>query len=544
MIDHISITNFAIIENTEIDFEEGLNIITGETGAGKSIVIEAVSLALGSRADSSFVRTGANKAIIQLAGSLDGEEIVLSREISASGKNLCRYNGQIVTLSQLNQISHKLADIHGQYDNQSLLNPDYHIVLVDAYHHQVIDGLKADVSAAYGEYIKIRTELGQLLSTEKENRRKMDFYRYEASEIEKADLKPGEDQELADRISLLQNSEKIFENIEKAYAVLYEESPSAMETLHAGLRSVEEIASFSKEIGALSQEFGDLYYRLEDVCRGLRDVKDTLTFNPAELDEAISRLDLIDGMKKKYGDTIEEILAYYDKISASLSDIENFDQRKLELEKALKESAAKLRRTCDFLTQARRESASWLAEEIQTELIDLNFSDARLDIQVRPLERPTENGMDQVEILITTNRGEPLKPLARVASGGEMSRIMLAFKNIISSYDQIPTLIFDEIDTGISGITASIVGRKLREISRQHQIICITHLPQIAACGDHNYRIYKESDETSTYTNVEALSEDETIAEIARLLGGASVTETTLESARELIRSSRSLQES
>lgn len=537
MIDHISIKNFAIIENTEIDFQEGLNIITGETGSGKSIVIESISLALGSRADSSYVRTGADKAIIQLAGTLDNEDVVLTREISASGKNLCRHNGQIVTLSQLSQIARKLADIHGQYDNQSLLNPDYHIVLVDAYRHQIIDPQKEAVAGAYSRYAQIRAELGQLLSSEKENRRKMDFYRYEADEIEKAALRIGEDQELEDRISLLQNSEKIYENIEKAYAILYDESPSAMEGLHAGLRSIEEISGFSNEISALGQEFSDLYYRLEDVCRGLRDVKDSLTFNPSELDEAISRLDLIDGLKKKYGDSIEEILAYYDKISAALSTIENFDEHKMELEKSLKESAVALRTACAALTEARKESAALLSEKIQKELVDLNFADAKLDIQIHPLEKPTENGMDQVEILITTNRGEPMKPLTRVASGGEMSRIMLAFKNVISSYDGIPTLIFDEIDTGISGITASIVGKKLKEISKEHQIICITHLPQIAACGDHNYRIYKESDETSTYTNVDALSEDEKVHEIARLLGGATITETTLKSAKELIQS-------
>ena len=535
MIHHISIKNFAIIEQTEIVFAEGLNIITGETGSGKSIVIEAISLALGSRADSSYVRTGTDKAVIQLSGELDGEEILLTREISAAGKNLCRYNDEIVTLNRLNQIARRLADIHGQYDNQSLLNPDYHIVLVDAYRHDVTERLKEAVQKAYSQYAQIRSQLGSLLSAEKENRRKLDFLRFEADEIEKAALRPGEDQELEDRISLLQNSEKIFENIEKSYGVLTDSSPSVMDGLRGAMRSVEEIASFSSDIGAVSQEFSDVYYRLEDICRSLRDIKDRLTFNPEELNDAISRLELISSMKKKYGHSIEEVLQYFDSISAQIAVIENFETNKASLEQELKTTAAALRRACAELTDARKESAAQLSDCIQKELVDLNFSDAQLEIRILPLEKPTENGMDQVEILITTNRGEPLKPLTRVASGGEMSRIMLAFKNVISSYDNIPTLIFDEIDTGISGITASIVGRKLKEISRSRQILCITHLPQIAACGDHNYRIHKESDDTSTYTRVEALNPEETVREIARLLGGATITETTLENARELI---------
>ena len=535
MIHHISIKNFAIIEQTEIDFAEGLNIITGETGSGKSIVIEAISLALGSRADSSYVRTGTDKAVIQLSGELDGEEILLTREISAAGKNLCRYNDEIVTLNRLNQTARRLADIHGQYDNQSLLNPDYHIVLVDVYRHDITDVLKKAVQEAYSQYAEIRSQLGSLLTAEKENRRKLDFLRFEADEIEKASLRPDEDQELEERISLLQNSEKIFENIEKSYGVLYDSSPSVMDGLRGAMRSVEEIASFSSDIGAVSQEFSDVYYRLEDICRSLRDVKDRLTFNPEELDDAISRLELINSLKKKYGDSIEEVLQYFDSISSQIAVIENFETNKASLEQELKTAAASLRRACAELTEARKESAAQLSDCIQRELVDLNFSDAQLEIRILPLEKPTESGMDQVEILITTNRGEPLKPLTRVASGGEMSRIMLAFKNVISSYDNIPTLIFDEIDTGISGITASIVGRKLKEISRSRQILCITHLPQIAACGDHNYRIHKESDDTSTYTRVEALNPEETVCEIARLLGGATITETTLENARELI---------
>lgn len=539
MIDHISIKNFATIESTEIDFKDGLNIITGETGSGKSIVIEAVSLALGSRADSSYVRTGADKAIIQLSATSGDEELVLTREISAAGKNLCRINGEIVTLSQLNAMASKLADVHGQYDNQSLLNPDYHIVLLDLYKHDRTDKLKEDTAEKYTSYIKARKELAHLLSVEKENARKLDFYKFEEAEIEKAHLLPGEDESLQERISLLQNSEKIYDNINKAYQVMYEETPSVMEGLNMSIKSIEEISSFSGKISALSEEFSDIYYRLEDICRQLGDLRGSITFSPEELDEAILRMDLIENLKKKYGSSIEEILAYQEKLQKQLSIAENMDEEKRRLMLNLKEAKQQLIESCSLLSEKRKAKALELETAIQTELIDLNFKDAQVKISVDQLSEPTESGMDKVEIFITTNRGESLKPLAKIVSGGEMSRIMLAFKNIISSYDMIPTLIFDEIDNGISGITASIVGKKLREISKSHQIICITHLPQIAACGDNNYKIYKDSDDTSTFTHVESLSSQQKVEEIARLLGGTSITQSTINTARELIEGSK-----
>lgn len=535
MINHISIKNFAIIENTEVDFEKGLNIITGETGAGKSIVIEAVSLALGSRADTSSVRTGADKAVVQLAGELNGEEIVITREVSASGKNLCRLNGEIITLARLNEVCRKLADIHGQYDNQSLLNPDYHIVLVDSYHKEKTDPVRQEVSQKFSAFSRCRSELSSLLSLERENARKKDFYRFELDEIDSAKLNPGEDVELDERISMLQNSEKIFESIEKSYTLLTEASPSLIDGVGACHRAIEEIASYSRDLESISGELGDIYYRLQDISRSLGEMRENISFSPTELDGLISRLNQIDNLKKKYGTSIEEILAYRDEIASKLEKIDNFDDEKHRLEKQLIEARDELFAACSSLSEMRKEIASELETKILAELSDLNFKDAQMKITVEPLSSPTEEGMDKVEILISANRGEPLKPLYKIASGGEMSRIMLAFKNIISSSDMIPTLIFDEIDNGISGVTASIVGKKLREISRQHQIICITHLPQIAAAGDQNYRIYKETNGEKTFTRVEKLSEDEKVSEVARLLGGTTITDTTLQSARELI---------
>ena len=538
MIDHISIKNFAIIENTEVDFEEGLNIITGETGSGKSIAVEAISLALGSRADTSSVRTGTDKAVVQLLGTLEDEEIVITREVSASGKNICKLNGEIVTLAQLNTATKRLADIHGQYDNQSLLNPEYHITLLDMYRGDASADIKAAVGAGFHKYNETKQKLIALLSQERENARKQDFYRFEAEEIKNAALKPGEDAELEERVCLLQNSEKIFESVEKTYALLFDGSPSATDQLSLCLGSLEEVSSYSKELAAVSEEFGDIYYRLQDLSGELRNIRESLNFSPEEMDAAMSRLNTIEMLKKKYGSSIEEILEYEQKILAQLDIIENFDEEKLRLERELSEAKKNLLTACKELSEIRRASAAELQQRITKELSELNFKDAKLEINVTPLSVPTENGMDNVEILIAANPGEPPKPLAKIASGGEMSRIMLAFKNVISSCDNIPTLIFDEIDSGISGITASIVGKKLKEIAKHHQIICITHLPQIAACGDSNYRIYKETDDNKTYTNIQKLSENGRIEEIARLLGGSTVTETTLASARELIANS------
>ncbi len=535
MINHISIRNFAIIEETKIDFEDGLNIITGETGSGKSIVIEAISLALGSRADSAYVRYGAPKAVVELAGELDGEEIVITREVSSAGKNLCRLNGQLVTLTQLQETCRRLADIHGQYDNQSLLNPDNHIRLVDIYHQSEISPVRQSFDEAYRTYHAVQSKLNQLLAREQDNLKKMDFYRFELDEINKADLTPGEDEALNEQISLLQNGEKIFEGIETAYSLLNDGDTAASSALGSALSSLQNISGFSKDIAAVTEDFADLYYRLEDVSSSLREIRDRITFAPEELDSAIARISLIDNLKRKYGSSIEEILAYRDKISEELEQIENFDEIKLQLEKETAKAFDVLTAQAARLTEVRKASAEELGSSIEKELHDLNFTSARLSIDFQKADVIGTDGSDIVEILISTNKGEPLKPLVKVASGGEISRIMLAIKNITGTYDNIPTMIFDEIDAGISGITASIVGRKLKEISESHQIICITHLPQIAACGDTHYRIFKEETDSSTFTTVERLSDKKTVDEIARLLGGENITETTRKSALELM---------
>jgi len=543
MIKHISIKNFAIIENAEVDFHDGLNIITGETGAGKSIVIEAVSLALGSRADTAFIRSGEDKAIVQMIADYDGQEYIVSREISSTGRNLCRVNDEIVTLNALGSLCKKIADIHGQYDHQSLLDPENHIRLVDLYHKEEIEPAKADVRMLYDEYSSLKKELAELRAQIAENQRQRDFMEFELKELREASLTAGEDEELENRIALLQNSEKIYENLAGAYHLSSESEFNILSALKQVSDMLSETGEYSPELKELDDRVSSMYYELEDICSSIRDSRDRTVFSPEELDMAISRLEAINRLKRKHDRDIAGLLEYADEIEAKLQNIENADERISSLENEIKKMRIALTGACNKLSDIRKASANELQKLISEQLEQLNFNNAEFNIDFKSAldENPdafSPEGIDIVEFLIKTNLGEPLKPLSKIASGGEMSRIMLAFKKIIGDYDEIPTMIFDEIDSGISGIAASVVGRKLKEISQKHQIICITHLPQIAAFGDHNYRISKRSDDSMTYTSVDSLSHDDKVLEIARLLGGDNVTDTTLASARELIEAS------
>lgn len=538
MIKHISIRNFAIIEKTDIDFHDGLNIITGETGAGKSIMIEAVSLALGSRADTAFVRSGREKATIQMIADYKGTEYIITREISAAGRNLCKVNDEIVTLGHLSMLCKKIADIHGQYDHQSLLNPEYHIRLVDLYKKDIINPAKEEVAALYENYASLRNELKALVTQANKDRREKDFMEYEFRELEAAQLRVGEDDELEDEISLLQNSEKIYDNLSNAYMLSCDDEYSVQTALKKVSDLLAETGEFSQELSELSSRMSELYYEFEDACHSIRDCRDRTVFSPEDLDTAIARIEVLNKLKNKHGRSIAELIEYRDELGEKLSRIENSSDIKEKLESKLLECRKALISACNRLSEARKASAAELETKITSELQQLNFNDADFHISFSTADSFSAAGTDIVEFMITTNKGESLKPLSKIASGGEMSRIMLAFKKIIGDYDEIPTMIFDEIDSGISGIAASIVGRKLKEIAQNHQIICITHLPQIAAFGEHNYRIEKKSDDKMTFTTVTPLSQEGKTDEIARLLGGANITDTTLQSARELIASS------
>ena len=550
MISHISIKDFAIIKDLELDLHPGLNIITGETGAGKSIVIEAVSMALGSRADTDFIRTGAEKASIALTadpGSFDVRDIldeggvpaddplVLRREISAGRKSLCRVNGTIVPLSFLGKLCRHVADIHGQYDTQTLLNPEGHIDVLDLYGDEELHSVSRMVSGFYASLTRTGTALDSLRKKLADSERQKDLMRFELQEIEDSCLQEGEDETLEEEIRLMQNSEDIYQKLSQVYDAVYDSDDSASGRLGACLSALESISSFSKDLSDAAQQFSDAYYALDDLGRDLRRLRDGVSFSPEALNEKMERLDLIDRLKRKYGGSLEAVFAYRDKAQQELQTIENADSELEDLESKLKLYKEQYETAAARLTVLRERTAKTLEQEVDRELADLNFADAALSVSVEPAPA-SEKGSDRVEFLIRTNRGESFKPLAKIASGGELSRIMLAMKRIIGDLDNIPCLIFDEIDAGISGATAGVVGEKLRSIAADRQVVCITHLPQIAALGDWHYRIVKQSDDRSTWTTVVPLSDEERVEELARLLSGTTVTDSARMQARELLK--------
>jgi DNA repair protein RecN (Recombination protein N) len=555
MISHLSIRNFAIIDKIDIDLHEGLHVFTGETGAGKSIIIEAVSLALGSRADSSYVQSGKDKARIELTVKTDDPDIFemmknngletdhiiqISREIYSEGRSTCRINGTPVTVSFLNKLCKKIADIHGQYDHQSLLNPDSHLNLIDEYDKAASEPARKIVKELFADYSETKKRLNKLLKGREDRERKMDFMRYELEEIEKINPLPGEDEEIAKQFLFLQNSETIVDRLAHTYSCLYEQNFSCEDNLGKALQSMKEIQSFSGKIKNLFDELTNCYYLLDDLKPKIRRARESITFSPGLLNEIGDRKDVLDRMKRKYGGTIEKALQYKDELYEKLNEAENIDQLESELSNRLLSLNDRLGEASVRLSTVRKKAAQKMEKCINKELKDLNFQNAALFIRFSALHKDgqpcfSELGIDQVEFLMVTNKGESPKPLAKIASGGEISRIMLAFKQIIGAFDNIPTMVFDEIDSGISGITASIVGQKLKDISEKHQIICVTHLPQIAAHSDHHFLIEKKSDKTRTLTEVFPLDREQKINEIARLLGGKKITEVTRKNAEELI---------
>ncbi|MFA7659690.1 MAG: DNA repair protein RecN [Anaerovoracaceae bacterium] len=555
MLTHISIRDFAIIKSVSLDFHQGLHILTGETGAGKSIIIEAVSMALGSRADTTFVRSGTEKAIIELTAEIsdpavlsllsenglgDESTLYILREIHAGGKSICRINGTLVSVSFLNNLCRRIADIHGQYDHQSLLNPDSHIDLLDGYNRISTEPVKDEVAALYGKYVRLKTERDAILRAREENLRNRDFMQYELTEISQAKPLIGEDDSLAEQLLLLQNSESLYSTLSEVYELLYEQTPASHDSLGKSMQLLDGIKNFSKDYADLSETVSDCFYTLDDLRMDLRRAKESITFSPEAINDIVERIDLLNHLKKKYGGSIENVLLHKEKIEEKLEHIENSDQLQEALTGELESCKAQLDLSTEKLTAIRIDAAGRMEQDIARELEELNFKDTFLTVSITPLldsgaKRYTETGSDQVEFLIITNKGELPKPLSKIASGGEISRIMLAFKAIIGDFDRIPTLIFDEIDSGISGATASIVGRKMKQIAADHQVICITHLPQIAAFSDHHYRIFKEESGGKTATDVRPLDSEGKKLEIARLLGGLHVTETTLKNAEELI---------
>lgn len=534
MLTHLIIENFAIIKNTEVEFHKGLNIITGETGSGKSIVIEAINIALGGRASSNLVRNGEKKAKVQLRAELDGEEIIIIREISQKGKNLCKINGNLATVSEVSKIGSILADIHGQYDNQILLNQENHLRLLDTYGGSDLLDTMTKYTALFDDYNKAKKELEQILNSRQEQNNQVDFWKFQLKEINDARLLPLEDVDLEESIKIMEHSETIYKNAMNTFSLLSSDD-GILDSLGKCSNYLEEIYSFSKDIEDIYSQINEAYFSLQDLPYSLEDISSSLSFSREELDISLSRLHKIDSLKKKYGRDIEGILEYKSDLEKKLELNTNFDEvidQKQKKLKALKENLLDLGKV---LTSKRLEASQKLKNEIEKELKELNFLDARWETELFEQNEPTSNGLEKIEFYIATNKGEIPKPLNKTASGGEISRIMLAIKKILSEYEPLETMIFDEIDTGISGETAAIVGNKLLEISKEKQIICITHLPQISSKANHSYKISKSISEDETFTEIKELDKEEWLFETARLLGGERITESALENAKSLI---------
>ncbi len=539
MIDRIEINNFATIEHLSFDLGAGLNVVTGETGAGKSVLITAVSTVLGGRADTSMVRTGSDRAFIQIAGTKDGEDVIISREILAGGKSISKLNGEMVTLGQIRAFCSDWVDIHGQYDNQQILDPDNHIHITDSFHSESLSPELEKLSKAYEDYKASQKEYDDLLKAEANAAQQQDYYRFEYKYIDELKLYAGEDEELRDRLEMMKNSSRIFQSVRTAYDLLqgsgFEGGPSVLDDLSRAASELTDIGGFSEQISSMASRAYDAYYALDDISASLRDLLSSLDFSEQDMDEVSSRLAVIEDAKRKYRKSVEEILEFRDELRGKLDMIQNFDYEKSRLAEAAHKKYALLRDQAEHVSELRHIIAARLESALIKELKDLEFANSDFKIDISRLEDIGPLGFDKVEFLISTNPGDPLMPLTKIASGGEISRIMLAFKHIIGETDRVETMIFDEIDTGISGHTALVVGKKLAEIAGHRQIISVTHLPQIAAYGDDNYLISKSVESDKSYTNIEHLDADAKVRMIAALFSGSSDNENALQAARDLI---------
>lgn len=535
MIDRIIIDNFATIESLSLDPGDSFNVITGETGAGKSVLVTAISTVLGDRADTTMVRTGADKAFIQIAGTKNGEEVIISREILSSGKSVSKLNGEMVTLSQLRDFCADWVDIHGQYDNQQILDPDNHIHITDRYHGDSILPELEKLQILYNDYKLAQKEYDDLLKAESNAKEQQDYYNYEFNYIDSIGLTPGEDEELKEKLTLIKNSANIYSAIHNSYDMLYGMEDSIISSLGRVSNELASVESYSENISSMANELNEGYYSLQDIAERLRDMESSLNFSESDMDQISERLSVIEDAKRKYNKNIDEILEYRDELSSKLELILNFDTEKNRLSSIAHKKLSALEDQAAHVSEIRHIIASGLQAAMERELADLEFSNSEFKIDIQKSDEIGPYGFDKIEFLISTNPGEPLMPLTKIASGGEISRIMLAFKHIIGESDSVETMIFDEIDTGISGRTALVVGKKMSEIAEHRQILSVTHLPQIAAYGDDNFLITKSVDDSKAYTDIEHLNDEGKVRMLATLFSGSDSNEGALEAARELI---------
>lgn len=550
MLRNLHVKNLALIQEADVDFREGLNILTGETGAGKSIIIDSITLALGAKMSRDLIRENAPFGLVELLFEINNPTIedklkemdiypedgivLISRKIT-DGRSVSKINGESCTISQVRKAASYLLDIHGQHEHQSLLHKEKQMDILDEYGKELIQDKKSKVGVCYQEYMELGRQLKETAMDEEQRKRQMDFLEFEINEIEQAQLRLGEDEELEKEYRKLTNSKKIAEHMQEVHMLTgYESGQGAGEQIGRAVRLISAIMEYDEEASSLGSMLSDIDSLLNDFNRETSGYLSQLTFSEEDFRKVEERLDEINRLKAKYGNQLEDILKYQKEKQDELDRMVCYEENRIQLEQQYKEKEQLLRTLSQDLSKARQHYSEMLEQEIAEQLSDLNFLHVDFKIQITQLEHYTRRGMDDVEFMISTNPGEERRSLGKVVSGGELSRIMLAIKTLLAKQDDTPTLIFDEIDTGISGRTAQKVSEKMSLVGHHHQVLCITHLPQIAAMADTHYGIEKKVENGVTVTTIEPLNEKESITELARMLGGAEITERTLESAREM----------
>ena len=553
MLRSLRVKNLALIRETEVEFGEGLNILTGETGAGKSLLIGSVNLALGGKFEKDMLRRGEENGLVELVFDCEEERlaeklksmdlepsedgtVILSRKLS-SGKSICRINGETVTAKQVKELSELLIDIHGQHEHQSLLNKKKHMEILDAYAGAEFAECAGRVAALYHECTALEKKITEETLDDTSRSREQSLAEFEQKEIADASLQPGEDEELEQAYRKMSNSRKIAESLAESYQLSGNDAEDgAGNSLSRALRALRSVTMYDPALEQMEEQLAEVESLLSDYNHDVSEYMSDLEFDEEDFRSTEDRLNTINHLKGKYGNTIEEILRYKEEKEAYLEKLADYDAYMQKLNAEWEEKQALLKKACEELSEIRRKNAAVLTQKLKDALIGLNFLTVEFDIAVRPGQAITTKGYDDVEFLISTNPGESLKPLNQVASGGELSRVMLAIKTVLAGKDAIDTLIFDEIDSGISGRTAQMVSQKMKLLAKTHQIICITHLPQIAAMADAHFLIEKSVEHASTVSRIHPLREEESIEELARMLGGVEITDTVLENAREMKR--------
>lgn len=546
---NLHVKNLAIIDEVEVDFTEQFNVLTGETGAGKSIIIGSIDLALGAKASKEVIRSGAEYALVELTFVVDRssqkealeeigipleeDEVLISRKLMPK-RSVCRINGETVTRDVLRQVADVLIDIHGQNEQQSLLHTAKHMEILDRYAWEEAGVSRQQFAEHYGQYCKLQTELSEGQVPEEERLREISFLQYELEEIEAAKIENGEEEELEDKYQLLSHASAIAEGLGEVHRLTSSGNIAASDQVGEGLRTLLKLSEYDEKIQDFADQLSDIDSLLTDFNRDVNAYLDDFVVDPQALFETEQRLDQIRSIKAKYGSTVEQIQNYAEQIRVKLEQYQEYDSYRSHLQEKLQQEEQALEKLGAELTEIRKAKAAVLEQEIQSALIDLNFLQVQFQIEVRPTGQYTAQGMDVVEFMISTNPGEPMRPIGSAASGGELSRIMLAVKAVLAEHDEIGTLIFDEIDVGISGRTAQKVAEKMALIAGTHQVICISHLAQIAAMADTHYLIEKKNEQDRTATGISRLSEENSIQELARILGGAKITDAVRESAREM----------